>query len=125
MPARARHANLQTRDPERYPARHVGERGMGWLRAMTYMRIVAWVFLSVPEGDLDPVAFKSQHYLVQAEALVADFEASGLSLSCGDKFAIAAAQTLVNTHETDLGYDAMHRRLAELRVKVMDTGSPG
>ena len=87
MPARARHANLQTRDPERYPARHVGERGMGWLRAggawppaMTHMRIVAWGFLSVPEGDLDPVAFKSQHCLVQAEALMADFEAAGLSL---------------------------------------------
>ena len=51
MPARARPANLQARDPERDPARHVGARGMGWLRAggawppaMTPMRIVAWVF---------------------------------------------------------------------------------
>lgn len=74
-------------------------------------------------GTRAPVSVSRVPPLERAETLRAEFEASGLSLSCGDKFVIAAAQTLVNTYAMDLSYEAIYRCLAELRVKVMDTGS--
>ena len=57
--------------------------------------------------------------LDRAEELAANFEASNLSVSRGDKFVIAAAQTLIDEGPARLAYEDVLGRLARLRAEIM------
>ena len=62
--------------------------------------------------------------LQRAEELAAGLEASNVSVSRGDRFVIAAAQTLIDEGPTRLAYEDVLGRLSRLRAEIMAAPRP-